>query len=562
MGKRLLKTATAGLVVASGIATITCTNTVNADEVEGNTSADNQSTATVNATTQANADYKSSEQAKAELDTQTGVVTEKESAVNTAQEQVNQAQTGVNNAQTTVDSANQAVTDAEKTAANATPENIEANKAQTADNLADQKANASNTAEVDQMITDVKENVNNAQTSVDTAQANKDQADKAVDSATANVDSAQAAISGTGLENAKTELENAKADVTEAEKNVSKAEDSLETAKKADSDTKDAIAKAETDVNTKKDTVNNKRDQVTSASDKVTSATDAVNSAQTKVNEAQKELDKNPVITIPDSMKNLPLMKDNNGKIINNLALPDGTTISGNNLQELFHSLIKSYRNINGNYNGSDKEAYLKSIGLLYQLAGSTIKDKAYEVLSPLLQKDDTPIDLHNVTYEQQVELSQFVVTTLNTINHILNDDSKYVTTTNSIKINNQRAQEYVERNTGIDNGHIALKNGQGYGENMGTFNTQTTTMSVLKTHIFNIISQMYFNDIEANINKYAPFGHLLNFTGGGIVSVAFAPIASTGETLIDLFGNYIISWLMMPQINSALNSNRFLRLR
>ena len=32
-------------------------------------------------------------------------------------------------------------------------------------------------------------------------------------------------------------------------------------------------------------------------------------------------------------------------------------------------------------------------------------------------------------------------------------------------------------------------------------------------------------------------------------------------ETL-DLFGNYIISWLMMPQINSALNSNRFLRLR
>ena len=29
-----------------------------------------------------------------------------------------------------------------------------------------------------------------------------------------------------------------------------------------------------------------------------------------------------------------------------------------------------------------------------------------------------------------------------------------------------------------------------------------------------------------------------------------------------DLFGNYIISWLMMPQINSALNSNRFLRLR
>ena len=30
----------------------------------------------------------------------------------------------------------------------------------------------------------------------------------------------------------------------------------------------------------------------------------------------------------------------------------------------------------------------------------------------------------------------------------------------------------------------------------------------------------------------------------------------------IDLFGNYIISWLMMPQINSALNSNRFLRLR
>ena len=112
MGKRLLKTATAGLVVASGIATITCTNTVNADEVEGNTSADNQSTATVNATTQANADYKSSEQAKAELDTQTGVVTEKESAVNTAQEQVNQAQTGVNNAQTTVDSANQAVTDA------------------------------------------------------------------------------------------------------------------------------------------------------------------------------------------------------------------------------------------------------------------------------------------------------------------------------------------------------------------------------------------------------------------------------------------------------------------
>lgn len=31
---------------------------------------------------------------------------------------------------------------------------------------------------------------------------------------------------------------------------------------------------------------------------------------------------------------------------------------------------------------------------------------------------------------------------------------------------------------------------------------------------------------------------------------------------LLDLFGNYIISWLMMPQINSALNSNRFLRLR
>ena len=30
----------------------------------------------------------------------------------------------------------------------------------------------------------------------------------------------------------------------------------------------------------------------------------------------------------------------------------------------------------------------------------------------------------------------------------------------------------------------------------------------------------------------------------------------------LDLFGNYIISWLMMPQINSALNSNRFLRLR
>ncbi len=31
---------------------------------------------------------------------------------------------------------------------------------------------------------------------------------------------------------------------------------------------------------------------------------------------------------------------------------------------------------------------------------------------------------------------------------------------------------------------------------------------------------------------------------------------------ILDLFGNYIISWLMMPQINSALNSNRFLRLR
>lgn len=33
-------------------------------------------------------------------------------------------------------------------------------------------------------------------------------------------------------------------------------------------------------------------------------------------------------------------------------------------------------------------------------------------------------------------------------------------------------------------------------------------------------------------------------------------------ENIIDLFGNYIISWLMMPQISSALNSNRFLRLR
>ncbi len=35
-----------------------------------------------------------------------------------------------------------------------------------------------------------------------------------------------------------------------------------------------------------------------------------------------------------------------------------------------------------------------------------------------------------------------------------------------------------------------------------------------------------------------------------------------TLKDILDLFGNYIISWLMMPQINSALNSNRFLRLR
>ncbi|WP_277294833.1 hypothetical protein [Streptococcus hyointestinalis] len=84
MGKRLLKTTTVGLVVASGVFVVNCTNTANADEVASSAQSDTSKKAIAN--TQATS--RTSDQVKEELDTQKNVVEAATQKAETAKEAV------------------------------------------------------------------------------------------------------------------------------------------------------------------------------------------------------------------------------------------------------------------------------------------------------------------------------------------------------------------------------------------------------------------------------------------------------------------------------------------
>ncbi|MGF0141442.1 SEC10/PgrA surface exclusion domain-containing protein [Streptococcus hyointestinalis] len=278
MGKRLLKTTTVGLVVASGVFVVNCTNTANADEVASSAQSDTSKKAIAN--TQATS--RTSDQVKEELDTQKAVVETATQKVETAKEAVQTATKEVETAQTENDNAQSAVDKAQENANNATAENIA--KAETNVTTAEVAvANAENnvsTAEKAQSA--AQDKVNTQETVVANAETAVNQAKTETENAQAAVNQAQSVLNGTGQAEVVKAQENAKNAVNADKKAVSQAEDNVTSAKAADEARQKAIEEAQAKVTTA-ETANTNAEKV------LKTATEATNKGQTKAEQAKSE---------------------------------------------------------------------------------------------------------------------------------------------------------------------------------------------------------------------------------------------------------------------------------